>query len=135
MKLGRLRLVSMRAKKMEKVGDKTLLFQPSFTRDSRAKSTLWSFHDNYVLILRQNTGPSRCPKSLKCMGNTCRRSLSGQREIHPRNFHYGEYRTASINLSISLINFLALFYYLLISWSIMNVYVFYNLIILNSCIK
>lgn len=35
----------------------TLLFRASFTRDSAAKSTLWSFHGNYVLILRQNTAP------------------------------------------------------------------------------
>lgn len=53
---------------MERVGDKTLLFQPSFTRDSRAKSTLWSFHDNYVLILRQNTGPLTLSEILKMHG-------------------------------------------------------------------
>jgi len=38
-------------------GRGTLLFRASFTRDSAAKSTLWSFHGNYVLILRQNTAP------------------------------------------------------------------------------
>lgn len=57
-------------------------------------------------------GPSRCPKSLKCMGNTCRRSLSGQREIRPRNFDYGDEVAANIEplglLSTPSLNFLPL---------------------------